>query len=594
MKPKGKQHAASGPMKPERGRKNSRVVYLCIAALYLLVVVGATVYSLTAYQDKLPQVELVLSEKGRVPKECLLSSPGGTVINTVERQEGPWGRRYRIKQLSAFSCRELPDGDMFVYESLSNENPIAFSSTGEPLHDGMEVRLSSEQDRNFDDVVSAQKAANQEARTMLEAAGDSQAQTSKQLSGELRIAMPIRDESLYRWSKKFREIHPDVKITFDCIVPDTYADIPDDYTTRYIEKTVTELSSGDAADIADLGFVSFYEYGKAGLFEDINEMIANDPDINRDDLYTNILDALESPDGSLYVLPTYFRFNVFVLNDYIIYKLGIDVEEEYRDGADYNDLMDLFWQAVDAGVIEPGGENGCYFARNQNKNFFEGYVTPQYLDEKAREARFDTPEFIEYLEKTDALPFEHTVAQGGEFPYNWPNFGISDYFCQQVPTTPTTLGSIDQNSLSGSTGAIFYQGREGNIPFSAASLLALPKGGNKELAWEFLKFVIEEKEFPEEIDIYNPPQLVEYFIPYSQAVPINRKNYLKLYSAAFSPALAEKFDKYQQTLNMRCGNSVDLMENLMDILISYYDNHLISAEECAKQLQERAWIYLNE
>ena len=46
--------------------------------------------------------------------------------------------------------------------------------------------------------------------------------------------------------------------------------------------------------------------------------------------------------------------------------------------------------------------------------------------------------------------------------------------------------------------------------------------------------------------------------------------------------------------NLTHTNSVELMENLNDIFVSYYDNHLISAEECAKQLQERAWIYLSE
>jgi len=122
--------------------KKSRVVYLCMAVIYCLVVVGATIYSLTAYQASLPRVELIRSEKGRVPQECLTPGPDGMLMNTVERQEGPWGQRYVVKQLAVFAYQELPDGDMFVYEAVSNENPIVLSSTADFLYDGMEVRIS--------------------------------------------------------------------------------------------------------------------------------------------------------------------------------------------------------------------------------------------------------------------------------------------------------------------------------------------------------------------------------------------------------------------------------------------------------------------
>ncbi len=122
--------------------KKSRIVYLSIAVIYCLVVVGATIYSLTAYQASLPQVELIQSDKGRLPQECLTPGPEGMLMNTVERQEGPWGQRYVVKQVSIFAYQELPDGDMFVYEAASNENPIVLRSTAEFLYDGMEVRIS--------------------------------------------------------------------------------------------------------------------------------------------------------------------------------------------------------------------------------------------------------------------------------------------------------------------------------------------------------------------------------------------------------------------------------------------------------------------
>jgi len=457
----------------------------------------------------------------------------------------------------------------------------------------------SEQDRKFDAAVSAQKAANEEARSALEARNSSTPSSSqpeettkegKHLSGELRISLPLENTVMEGWISKFKKEYPDVDINLEYTAPNVRS-IPDDYASKYTKTTLAELASGEAADIIDLTLVSFYKYGKTGLFEDFNELMEKDEDFDRQELYTNVLDALESDDQRLYVMPTNFRPSLLVLNDYIMDDLGIDAEKEFSDGVEYNELIDLFWRAMDEGHLR----ETSYFAPKWNKFFFEGFCIPDFLDEKTGEARFDTPEFIEYLEKTNALPFENTIQQGFDFDPNLPQFAPSDYFCQQVILIPSYLDYYYTTPLPGNTKAFLYKSENGKVPFSTASHLAIPKGGNVELAWEFIKFMIEEKEFPDKIDVFGSPEDIRnYVTPYGSAIPIHRENCRKLYTAALDKTVAEEVDKYNQMLNTRSGNSTELMENLKDIFISYYDNHLISAEECARQLQERAWIYLNE
>lgn len=142
MANRGRHHVVQARRKPSM--KTSRIVYLCIAAVYFLVVVGATAYSLTAYQEQLPQVELIKPDRGRLPPECLTDGPDGKIMNTVERQDGPWGQRYIIKQFTVYAYQELPDGNLFVYEAVSNENPVVRSTTADFLWDGMEVSISLE------------------------------------------------------------------------------------------------------------------------------------------------------------------------------------------------------------------------------------------------------------------------------------------------------------------------------------------------------------------------------------------------------------------------------------------------------------------
>ncbi len=120
----------------------SRIVYIFISLVYLLVVVGATAYSLTAYEKQLPLVELVRIENGRMPKDCLYQGADSMVFCTVEQQDGPWGKRYVVKQVMAYNYQEIDEGTMFVYDAVSTENPIVKSPHNHFLHDGMEVRIS--------------------------------------------------------------------------------------------------------------------------------------------------------------------------------------------------------------------------------------------------------------------------------------------------------------------------------------------------------------------------------------------------------------------------------------------------------------------
>lgn len=461
---------------------------------------------------------------------------------------------------------------------------------------GSLTACQSEQDKLYDELVNSAKQNSQPESVLssqTESSAISQAGEGKQLSGELWISLPAKENAIESWASKFRERHPDVKISFEYVVPNPSEGYPGDYMEQYTSKTVTALAGGEAPDIVNLAFVSFYKYAKTGLFEDLYELMEKDAGFNKEDYYTNIFEVMEDTEGHLYAMVPFFRFHFFILNDYMLYEMKTDVDEEFGGSVGYQDLIDLFWRGRASGAIS----EDAYFAPNFSKFFFEGLVIPQFLNEKTGEARFDTPEFIEYLEQTDALPFENTLTQGSTYTYNWPMFSPTDYFCQLMTVSLQLLGQVDGGQMAGCSEPVFYKGVNGDAPFTTATMLAIPKGPNAELAWEFLKFMIEEKEFPEEIDMYNSSDLQDYLMPYGHAMPVNKNNCKKLITSIYgSDSLAEKFCTYNETLNARASSSSssEIMENLKDIFISYYDNHLISAEECAKQLQERAWIYLNE
>ena len=68
----------------------------------------------------------------------------------------------------------------------------------------------------------------------------------------------------------------------------------------------------------------------------------------------------------------------------------------------------------------------------------------------------------------------------------------------------------------------------------------------------------------------------------------------KIYNEMFRERLFEKFDGFVKKMNMFLFSDGQLGLALGEIQSEFYDNNLITAEECAQQMQERAEIYLKE
>lgn len=78
-------------------------------------------------------------------------------------------------------------------------------------------------------------------------------------------------------------------------------------------------------------------------------------------------------------------------------------------------------------------------------------------------------------------------------------------------------------------------------------------------------------------------------------MPINRENYFRAARGiGWGDRLIEQFDEYNKKMNSYLSVSSELSNTLLEVREAFHDNHLITAEECAKQMQERTEIYLNE
>ena len=90
-------------MENRKARKLRRAVIFTLGALYLLVVIGATIYSQTGYLDSLPLVKIGSPDQGRVPASAAAMGQDGPILYSVSQEDGPWGKRYLLRSIPSYS-----------------------------------------------------------------------------------------------------------------------------------------------------------------------------------------------------------------------------------------------------------------------------------------------------------------------------------------------------------------------------------------------------------------------------------------------------------------------------------------------------------
>ncbi len=122
--------------------KRFQKVILCISAAYFLTVGGATIYAQTGYVNSLPKVTLAKADEQLIPISSFSQDENGNwQLNIVEQQDGPWGKKYVVKQLKVIQCLKADEETMRVYDAEALKKPYILSTDAEFLYEGMEVRI---------------------------------------------------------------------------------------------------------------------------------------------------------------------------------------------------------------------------------------------------------------------------------------------------------------------------------------------------------------------------------------------------------------------------------------------------------------------
>ena len=422
----------------------------------------------------------------------------------------------------------------------------------------------------------------------------------KPLSGTLRVST-YYDEEIRERAEEFEQLHPEVQI--EVSVAQQSGSVGESWED-YLKRTSVEMMSGQSADIVDLAQMSVSRYAKSGLLCNLYDFMEMDSDFHSEDYYTNIFKAKEY-DGGLYSLPFYFLYDMTYLSRPLLEEARLDAP----DALDYEKMLDLYRQVSDKTEkdfsIMPGIISEWFFK----------YEFPAYYDIETGTANFDSPEFISYLKRTkEEIPklenmadWDMTRIAGGV-----DDFMREDYlFCNYDVTSIDTYNMlIDYPNIQPPVSMCSHDGQFGFSTLQADYGI-VRSCENKELAWEFLKYCISEKQPPESL---GHEAVMDYTGQFHAWVPINIQNFYHSFTLEcnyyrsimtdvtnwkqgdpqqLTEHAVEQIHEWNLQRNFACSET-EIFGLLQEELDNYYQYDLATAEETAKSIQTKMNIFLNE
>lgn len=232
-------------------------------------------------------------------------------------------------------------------------------------------------------------------------------------------------------------------------------------------RLIADLTAGKSIDIIDLTSVPVEKYVSSGKLVDLYPYIEADPELNRDDFFENILEAMEI-DGGLYEITPRVGILSMLANPELA-------------GTEPGWTIGKMRECVDAGADRPGGPlpftNTSHYILDNFLQFYMGDL----IDWKSGTADFNTEEFLFALELAELYPMEHDYENLPEETEIRQGYLASFY---NISTPYDPIGAEEPFSVI--KGLPTDEG-SGNAANSMSSIGLMSASPHKEQAWEFMR-----------------------------------------------------------------------------------------------------------
>jgi ABC-type glycerol-3-phosphate transport system substrate-binding protein len=285
-------------------------------------------------------------------------------------------------------------------------------------------------------------------------------------------------------------------------------------------KYQTDLATGNASDIIDLGNSNISQLENKGLLEDLYKYIDSDLEFEREDFFQNVLDVYTVNEKLCGITPSVYLITMVAKTKFVGEKKGWTPSE----------IVELTRSLPeDTKLLE-------YGSKDEILSMLVSYDLNSYINWETGECKFGSEDFVSLMEFANEFPTaEEYQATFNESTYDYDMMNSEDkiasdkliliqgYF-SNVSDYQSTMNRFSEPAV-----CIGFPCMEGNGTSlgSSSSVLGMnANSNNKEGVWEFIRYVLTE-------------ELSEDFY----GLPINKNVYNKMIEKAMQPSYFEK-DEY--------------------------------------------------
>lgn len=467
--------------------------------------------------------------------------------------------------------------------------------------------------------LAACEPKNDSASEQVSQSGDNTAQDQKVIT----VSVPASDRQLELAVSEFQKVHPEYRV--DIQAYPSVDNTGSDYET-YVKNLNTQILSGKGPDIISVAGLPYDKYISKKILADLSNMMAGDKSFDMSKYYTSIFDALKT-NGSLYVMPTSFTFNVMMANQAILDEASIKIDDGHWTWKDFKAASEKVTGMDGAGAGNRAALPGV--SSMDMMSLITSGSYRNYIDADNKSASFTSEGFIDLLNTVKAFSDEKLVnsnvqtdmvsvldAAGRGSIVFYP-CSIYDYFMYWFMKSAFN----DHLSLYNIPSA----GDSGSRTFTTNSLYAINKNSkHTEIAWEFMKVLLsdevqsqalqeeggqgkpaasggKEKEFVGGFPINKTvqQQKAEQVIETSKGMTrklklkLNGPGEISLNPAAMTQADIDYINKFISALNTYANSDPSIDNIIQDEAKAFYNGDK-SAKETAELIQGRVNTYLGE
>lgn len=281
----------------------------------------------------------------------------------------------------------------------------------------------------------------------------------------------------------YNRSHEDVRI-----VMKRY-DSGDDYEAN-MESFKNDMTSGVVADLICTDGISFEGLANTGLFLDINELMDSDADFNRDDYFDNYFRAMEYG-GKLYRISSSFSVETLIAKEKLI---NVDIPMTM---ADFKGIIDGLPSTMTA------------FREMTRYSVFQNMIINNldtFMNVEKGECDFNNQQFIELLEFCSSFP-EEVMDYENMTDSDWEDYWLEDerrYVDEKALFYSCYLSGVEeyhritQGDFNGEpvvfTGYPSVDGTGNGGRFNSGFTISISAGtAHKQEAWDFVRTMLSEE-----------------------------------------------------------------------------------------------------